>query len=68
MIGVCELAHALGMSRSWVEKHPDQLPPADAIVGGRRGWSRETVETFKETFSRPKQGRPRKEAKEDAAE
>ena len=55
LIGVDEVAHLIGLSASWVEKHPDALPARRSVVGNPRWLKSEVVAWIK---NRPKYGEP----------
>ena len=42
LIGVEEVAHLIGTSNSWVEKHTDNLPPRRSVEGNPR-WLKSEV-------------------------
>jgi predicted DNA-binding transcriptional regulator AlpA len=45
LLGPAEVAARIGKSRSWVEKHPDELPPRRR-VGGEALWSERELEAW----------------------
>jgi predicted DNA-binding transcriptional regulator AlpA len=54
LIGVDAVAHLIGMSVSWVEKHPDALPVRRSVEGNPRWLKSEVIAWVK---SRPLYGR-----------
>lgn len=48
LIGVDDVAHLIGMSVSWVEKHPDALPARRSVEGNPR-WLKSEILTWLKT-------------------
>lgn len=53
MLTAEQVAERIGMSRSWVTRYPDQLPPARS-VGGRPRWLASEIDAW--LLSRPLHG------------